>query len=192
MGRRGRSILGKDGDVLFVTTTVMNFSRVFGLGEQYYRILLDSLKFMLREHRACLIAYVLMPSHIHLLLYLPPGEHISDFMRDFKKYTSVRIRQRLEDDGQLGYLEKLHRNAVNKKDQRFKLWKDRFDDVVITTEKMLGIKIQYIHENPVRAGLVQKAEEWKYSSERDYQSGKQGLIDVTPPWELEEAIGNNK
>ena len=176
MGRRGRSILGKDGDVLFVTTTVMNFSPVFGLGEHYYLILLNSLKFMLQEHGAHLIAYVFMPSHIHLLLYLPPGEHISDFMRDFKKYTSTRIRQRLENDGQLGYLEKLHRNAMNKKAQRFKLWMDRFDDVVITTEKILGIKIQYIHANPIRAGLAEKAEEWKFSRLRSKRRSLCGCI----------------
>jgi len=183
MGRRGRAVFGDQGHVFFITTTVMDFERVFDHGEQYYLILLDSLKHVLAEHRAALFAYVFMPSHIHLVVALPEREHISDMMRDFKKYTSTTIRQQLEQDGYTESVERLREHARGRK-QVFKLWMDRFDDVVLCNEEMLRVKITYIHENPVRAGLVKRAEDWKYSSARNYILGDQSLIYVATDWQL--------
>ena len=203
MGRRGRSIFGDQGLVFFITTTAVDFSRVFDCGEQYYFILLNSLKYVLAEHGATLFAYVFMPNHIHFVVALPPGEKISDLMRDFKKYTSTRIRQQLEKDGYSRWVERLRANVGRKlrtspstggvrtsvltrckedvrnaqvnnvrrelltslrngrKKQVFKLWMDRFDDVVIYSDKVLRTKISYIHDNPVRAGLVKEAADWE-------------------------------
>lgn len=215
MARRGRSFSVNQGYTFFVTTTVMNFDHVFDCGEQYYHILLNSLKHVVDEQRVTLLAYVFMPSHVHFVVNLPPGESVSDMMRDFKKYTSTRVRQQLERDDQVKWIERLRANVGRKlptsrtpggvrtsvltlhgddskskpltslrKKQVFKLWMDRFDDVVIYTEKMLSIKIMYIHENPVRAGLVKRPEDWKYSSARNYTFGDQTLINVATDWEL--------
>ncbi|MEK6570800.1 MAG: transposase [Bacteroidota bacterium] len=186
MGRRGRSIVSDQGNILFVTTTVMNFGRVFSCDEVYYSILLDSLKYVLIEHRATLFAFVFMPSHIHLIVGLPVGEHISDMMRDFKKFTSTKIRQQLERDSQTMWVERLHSNAWGKKRQVFKLWMDRFDDVVVYTEEIMRIKVDYIHENPVRAGLVQRPEDWKFSSARNYSYDDHSLIYVATDWKMNE------
>ncbi|MBI4548574.1 MAG: transposase [Ignavibacteriae bacterium] len=207
---------------------MMNFDPVFSCGDRYYFILVDSLKHVIAEHRATLFAYVLMLSHVHLIIALPPGESISDLMRDFKKYTSTRIRQQLEQEGEVAWVERLRANigspahagptaltggvrtsvltqesnvrrklltsrlgtklqtspSVGRKRQVFKLWMDRFDDVVIYTEKMLRVKIKYIHDNPVRAGLVQEPEDWKFPSARNYTLGDQSLIYVATDWEL--------
>jgi putative transposase len=182
MGSRGRSVFGDRGHVFFLTTTVMNFDKVFGISEAYYQILLDSLKHQLSEHRAVLLAYVLMPSHIHLLVALPVGESVSDFMRDFKKFTSTRIRQRLEQDGQTQWLQRLRNNSKGKKKQVFKLWMDRFDDVVIYSDEVLRVKMEYIHHNPVKAGLVKKPEDWKFSSARNYLYSDQSLVAVATDW----------
>ena len=182
MGRRGRSVFGDQGSIFFITTTVMNFARVFACGEQYYFILLDSLKYVLKEHHATLLAFVFMPSHIHVIVALPEGEHISDMMRDFKKFTSTKVRQQLDADGRVEWIERLRRHARGKKRQVFKLWMDRFDDLVLSTEKMLGVKIGYIHNNPVRAGLVERSEDWKFSSARNYLCGDKNLIYVATDW----------
>ena len=78
MGLRGRSTFGDQGNTFFVTTTVVNFQKFFALDEECYKILLGSLKFVLNEHRAKLLAFVFMPSHIHLVVSMPEGEAISD------------------------------------------------------------------------------------------------------------------
>lgn len=177
MGRRGRSVFGNSGNTFFITTTVVNFQNIFSYGDAYNNILLNSLKHLINEHKALLIAFVFMPSHIHLIINMPEGESISDLMRDFKKYTSTKIRQQLENDGSIKAVEMLRKNAAGKK-QVFKLWKDRFDDLVITSVKTLRLKIEYIHDNPVRAGLVESAVDWKYSSAKNYLLGDHSLIYV--------------
>ncbi len=185
MGLRGRSIFGDTGQVFFVTTSTVHHTRVFGLSRVYYNILGDSLKFVLNEHRAKLFGYVFMPSHIHLVVAMPEGESISDFMRDFKKYTSTKVRQQLEIEERLSALKSLRANAYGKKNQVFKLWMDRFDDLVIDQEETLGVKLEYIHNNPVKAGLVEEAEEWEFSSARSYAFGDHRIIDVATNWTME-------
>ncbi len=160
----------------------MNFDKVFAGAEACYHILLESLKHQLTEHRATLVAYVFMPSHIHLIVAMPEGEDLSAFMRDFKKFTSTKTRQQLENDRQTFWVDRLRKNTAGKKNQIFKLWMDRFDDVVIETEEVLRVKIDYIHQNPVKAGLVERAEEWKFSSARNYLYDDHSLIEVATDW----------
>ena len=184
MGRRGRSNFGDKGHVFFLTTTVVKFGQVFACGEEYYLILRDSLKHVLKEHRAALLAYVFMPSHVHLVIAMSQGESISALMRDFKKFTSTKIRQQLERDHNTYWLQRLRQNALGVENQRFKLWMDRFDDLVITSEHTLRVKMEYIHNNPVQAGLVVVPEDWRFSSARNHVLGDQSFIDVRRDWSI--------
>ena len=61
----------------------MNHDNIFLIGRKYNLIVIDSLKYLLNEHKSELFAYVIMPSHLHLVLYIPAGESIIDFMRDY-------------------------------------------------------------------------------------------------------------
>lgn len=181
MGRRGRSAFEGCANTFFVTTGFVNFARILSFGKAYYHILGDSLKFVLEEHSAILFAYVFMPSHIHFIIHLPAGQSISNLMRDFKKYTSTRIRQQLEIDQKEDCIEDLRRNASGRKHQ-FKLWEDRFDDVVIKTERVMRIKVRYIHQNPVRAGFVHEAEDWPFSSAKNYVGKENDFLPVSTDW----------
>jgi putative transposase len=184
MGLRGRSIFGDQGLVFFVTTTIVRYEPIFGFGRQYYLILIKSLKFVLSKYQAALFAYVLMPSHIHLVIAMPEKKSISDLMRDFKKYTSTRIRQQLEKEGKSDTIVSLHMNAEGKKNRVFKLWMERFDDLVIDSDKMLQVKIDYIHNNPVKAGFVDQPELWEFSSARNYILNDHSLISVSADLEM--------
>jgi len=59
-----------------------------------------------------------------------------------------------------------------------RLWKPRFDDLIVTSERQLKIKMEYIHNNPVKAGLVEQAEDWTYSSAVDWLTDRSGLITI--------------
>lgn len=83
------------------------------------------MKYLLCEHQSELIAYVIIPGHIHLIPLMKIGESISDFMRDFKKYTSTKIRKLLEVDGYNQIVERLRLNSRGYRNQTFKLWMDR-------------------------------------------------------------------
>ncbi|MBF8296934.1 MAG: hypothetical protein HW389_3479 [Bacteroidetes bacterium] len=113
---------------------------------------------------------------------MPAGESISDLMRDFKKFTSTRIREQLQREERRAFLDTLQRNGRLKKQQKFKLWMDRFDDIVIQDDSTLATKVDYIHNNPVKAGLVSSPEQWIYSSAADYLGIRRGPLAVTPDW----------
>ncbi len=163
-----------------ITTTFNNWLKLL-FEDKYYFEILNSIKFCLNKYNAELIAYVLMPNHIHLVLFYNEKTDVSGFMRDFKKYTSTRIRQLLEKDGKTTIVENLRYN-INL--QKFKIWKDRFDAVIIKHKNVLLTKINYIHNNPVKYGLVEKEEDWKYSSSGFYKTGEQGLITIKHAWEI--------
>ena len=185
MGLRNRSLFDKEGNIYFITTTVMNWDNIFSIGESYNEIIIGSLKHLLNEHQSDLISYVIMPSHIHLIPLMKIGESISDFMRDFKKYTSTKIRKQLEAEGHNSIVEQLRLNAAGYKNQTFKLWMERFDDVIVISEKVLKTKVNYIHYNPVKAGLISKMEDWKYSSARNYLLGDHSVIEINTTWDFD-------
>ena len=186
MGLRARSLYDKQGNIYFITTTVMNFDNIFSLGRKYNLILIDSLNYQLNEHKAQLFSYVIMPNHLHMVLYIPEFQSIIDLMRDFKRHTSLEIRKLAEKERRYYLLERLRSNAEFSKNQNYKVWMDRFDDLIITTEEMMGIKVNYIHFNPVKAGLVEKPENWEFSSAKNYILGDHSLIKINTSWEIDD------
>ena len=140
------------------------------------RIVVDSINYVSKKYSADVLAYVLMPNHIHMVLYFTQENRLSDFMRDFKKYTSVRIRDEIAHSTprQLSALQYHYR------EQLFKVWNDRFHDVCIRTRRDAKIKINYIHNNPLQEHwkLTARPSEYAYSSAAFYSTFVQGLIIV--------------
>ena len=81
------------------------------------------------------------------------------------------------------FLQRLRVNAQGNKGRVFKLWQSRFDDLVLTDMKTVITKINYIHDNPVRKGLVSRAKDWFYSSANDYLADKPSAISVDKDWQ---------
>ena len=120
-----------------------------------------------------------MPSHFHIILCLHPCKGmVSDIMRDIKKYSAWDILDAIEDDGQVELVKLFRQAAVGISGQRRKLWMPRFDDQVIRSREMMLTKLEYIHANPVRAGLVTDPVDYKYSSARNYILGDQSVLEV--------------
>ena len=168
MGLRGRSKLTRGGGVFFVTTSFIKRKKILR-NEKSCGIMIASLEYVKAKYRFELWAYVLMPSHLHLILAFPQENKLSAAMRDFKKFTAYKLRKLLESEGYVQALEEL-RNPDGRTSQ-FQIWEPRFDDVVIFTPRVLKRKIDYIHANPVRAGLRAQPCDWPYSSARDYAGG---------------------
>ncbi len=59
----------------------------------------------------------------------------------------------------------------------YQVWQEGFHPQQIVSQEMLHQKVDYLHHNPVRIGVVQRPEDWVYSSARDYAGGK-GLIEL--------------
>jgi len=162
MGFRYRK--GVKGGCFFVTTSVVGHIPIFNI-PKHAEIVLESLIFYTNKYNSDLISYALMPDHLHLIIALPENAVLSNFMRDFKKYTSVAIKKSLnnsKDDNSLK--RKLQSYIPSRSSRSFKLWQDRFDDVSIYSEKVLLTKMNYIRNNPVKAELVDDADDYLYSS----------------------------
>jgi len=112
---------------------------------------------------AQIIGYVFMPSHIHVILYLD-GEGLASFMRDFKKYISQKAAKDLGLESP-------------------SIWMPRYDRVVITSENALLTKLKYVHDNPVKANLIDTPEKWQWSSASDYLGRSYGgMVPVFRDW----------
>lgn len=185
MALRNKSLDDRLGNIYFVTTTIMNFDEIFKLGYEYNMIIIDSFKYLINEHTARLFSYVIMPNHIHIIVFMPKGESIIDFMRDFKKFTSVEITKLSQRENRYYLLQRFRDNAQLAKNQRYKIWMDRFDAFIIKTDKMMRIKVNYIHNNPLKASLVQKPENYLFSSARNYILDDHTIIKVCTDWTID-------
>ena len=114
-----------------------------------------------------------MPNHIHLILRFREEVKLSEYMRDFKKFTSGELQRHLIENGDSDILEKLKTSTGS-----YKVWIDRFDDFVLRNAKDVQVKVNYIHQNPVRRNLAEKASDYKYSSARYYETGEEGIIKI--------------
>ena len=99
-------------------------------------------------------------------------------MRDFKKYTSGEIRRLVELEGRFDLLEKLQ---YEHREQKFKLWQDRFDDVFIKSRELVETKLSYIHNNPLQShwNLATRPELYPHSSASFYELSQQSKIEIT-------------
>ncbi len=105
--------------------------------------------------------FVLMPDHIHaVLIQSEDADSVSDFMRDFKIKTAYACLPE-------GY-------------PQGNLWRRRFDDVPLPGPKAVQTRLRYMHENPVKTGLVNQATEYEWSSVQFYFQDKLSIITILP------------
>jgi len=177
MGRRGRSNLTEE-RFYFVTTTVVKFTPLF-TNQQFCDILISNIKHYREKYKFVVLSFVIMPSHFHWVLIVNPKYGtISDIMRDIKKFSAWQIFDILEECNNQNFLKIFQQSAEGIKDQEKKLWMPRFDDEVIRNQQMFWAKLNYIHNNPVKAGLVNRVKDYKYSSARNYINKDQSVLEV--------------
>jgi REP element-mobilizing transposase RayT len=98
-------------------------------------------------------------------------------MRDIKKYSAWDIMEFIEKEDK-DLIKIFYSEGIKFYKHKRKFWMKRFDDEVIRNEKMFWTKLNYIHRNPVEAGLVDKPEKYKYSSAGNYINDDHSIIRV--------------
>jgi putative transposase len=165
-------------NLYYVTTTVVEWHYVF-TGFPYFDVILDSVKFCVARKGLHLHAYVIMPNHAHYILSIDDGKGLSDVMRDFNTHTSREITRLLEADSRLELLQVLSDAASQDgRGNRYKVWQDGYHPIALGTPSFTAQKLNYLHNNPVRKGYVDRPELWRYSSARNYLLGDDSLIKV--------------
>jgi REP element-mobilizing transposase RayT len=166
----------------FVTWTVVDWLPIFS-ESRYREIVLDSLNYLRTNKHTKLNAFVVMFSHIHAILWPDDGVNLSDVTRDFKRYTSREISGEAVRQGKKELLFSFSNARKENRAQdvsTYQVWQEGSHPEAIFTEKFARQKMDYMHLNPVRAGMVKTADEWLYSSARAYLLGKE----TYPPIDL--------
>ncbi len=161
--------------MVFVTTTVQHWTPIFS-DEQLARVMTEQLRETLERHAVSTCAYVVMPSHFHVLLGFPEVEKLSKVVRAIKSLSARRIQPLLSVEQKSAFDQNGH----------FLFWKRRFDDLIIWSEKQFSVKAAYIHNNPVRAGLVEQPTDYMFSSASDWLLDKPGMIPIDKTWKWQD------
>ena len=123
------------------------------------RIVLGVLNFVLAKHLAKCVGFVLMPDHVHALIWLPETDQLSRFMHEWKRQSSLKVR---------AWYRQQAANYSADFGEGDKFWQPKYYSFSIYERRKLEEKLQYIHLNPVRAGLVDRSVDWPWSSARWY------------------------
>ena len=151
----------------FFTATNLEWKKLLSR-DKYKDIIIDSMRFLVKNRRVIIYGFVIMENHIHIIWQLQAGKKREDVQRDFLKYTAQQIKK----DMMSNHPEDLISFRVNAKDRKYQFWERNPLSIEIWSEKVLMQKLQYIHENPVRAGVCKYPDDYKYSSALFYKFGK--------------------
>jgi len=160
--------------VYFVSFAVQGWIDVFTRNE-YKDILVENLKFCQKNKGLEIFAWCIMTNHVHLITGAKEGFRLPDILRDYKKFTSKALKNAIVKNIQESRKERMLQQFETP--EGFRFWRGDNKPIELWSNKVINQKIDYIHQNPVEAGLVFKAEDYVYSSAVDY-AGEQGLLSV--------------
>ena len=155
-------VISKDSPCYFLTSVAKDRLPVFRKDEMK-DITCKALDEARKSGKFALYAYVIMPDHLHLIT--DSARSSEDALRFTNGIISHRLITHLKEQGYERSLLKL-RQETKRRHYQHSLWDHHPNVRVLHTEKMLLERVHYIHENPVRAGLVERAEDYRYSSVR--------------------------
>ncbi len=167
----------------FVTFAVNGWIDVF-TRNLYRNIFCESIAYC-QEHKGLeLYAWVLMTNHVHMIIGSAGERAISDIVRDLKKYTSVHIVRAViandQESRKEWMLQIFGQSATDSaKHDKFLFWQEQYHPIQLSDATIFKQKMDYIHDNPVRAGFVSEPEHYLYSSAIDFCGGK-GLLRLEP------------
>lgn len=133
-------------------------------------LFVDVLGEMRARYKFLLTGYVVMPDHVHLLISEPPGSTPSKVLQALKQRVSVDLR------GNVARRSLFFLEGEARKLPRF--WQPRFYDFNVHNVPTMREKLDYMHANPVKRGLVKNPGEWAWSSYRYYGKGEAGLVAI--------------
>ncbi|MDF3076957.1 MAG: hypothetical protein K0S09_846 [Sphingobacteriaceae bacterium] len=147
----------------FFTATCLNWQNLLS-EEKHKKIVLDSLNFLVSEKRVWIYAYVIMPNHVHILWRKQNEWLDKSVQQQFLKYTAQQIKFNLI----ANFPHQLNNYRSTQADRLYHFWERRPYVATMFNRTVCEQKIDYIHNNPVKAALCDTPEEYHYSSARFY------------------------
>ena len=152
------------GDLHYITSSC--YQRRAFLGSASRRdLFLKIFEQVRRKYDFQVVGYVVMPEHIHLLI----GEHDERSIAVPMQVLKQRVSQKCHARG---------RSGSTQDDDPPSFWYPRSYDFNVFSEKKIAEKLDYIHWNPVKRGLVSSPDQWRWSSYRYYALGEEGPVEI--------------
>ena len=167
--------------VHFITFATVQWIDVFTRND-YVNIIIDSLAYCQNEKGLLVHAYCIMTNHLHLIISAA-NNNLSDIIRDFKKFTSAKILKEIEEnqkESRRNWMLWIFKKAgkKNKRNNNYQFWQQDNHPIECSTEEILRTRINYLHQNSVRADFVWREEDYRYSSAVNYYTKSKGLLEI--------------
>ncbi len=149
----------QSGDLHFITVSCYQRKQKL-ISPESRRIFEQALERVRRQYVVYVCGYVVMPEHVHLLVSEPEEGLLWTAMQSLKQGVARRLALRASEP----------------------FWQPRYYDFNVWSERKRVEKLRYIHRNPVKRGLVEKPEDWEWSSFRHYLTGDPGIVEIESEW----------
>jgi Transposase and inactivated derivatives len=163
----------------YVTLQIVYWVDIF-TRRNYRDIIIESLRYCQQSKGLEIYSFVIMSNHVHLVIRSETGD-LSGTLRDLKKYTSKRIIEAIETEteSRKDWMLRLFSHAAKRQNKKgdYQLWTHENHAIQLYSNEVIQQKVDYIHLNPVRNGIVERPEEYLYSSAKAY-SGLEALLNV--------------
>ncbi len=166
----------KKNTTYYITCTVVGWIDVF-TRKNHKDAIIDSLNYCITHKGLNLYAYCLMTNHLHLIVNCDAPFELKDVIRDFKRHTARSIIDQIKNEPE-SRREWMLREFEKKESIGYQFWQSGSHAIELYSERFIWNKINYIHNNPVVAGFVNDAVDWKYSSASNYHEQESLLTEV--------------
>lgn len=165
--------------VYFVTFTITDWLPVF-IHPEPIEIIIESLNFCVINKGLRINSYVIMPNHIHLILFDADfnNKRLQQTITSFRKFSGAKLADYIDQNlpGSLSTI--IRSKQLN--DRERQVWQPGWHAEGIASEEFWQQKVDYIHMNPVRQGFVRNPEDWAYSSAAYWLRGENSNLLVFP------------
>lgn len=122
-----------------------------------------------------------MPSHLQMMCRAKEGFELANIIRDFKKFTSKEIIRKIKEEPESRkewMLERFSKTCQHlKREQEYKVWQTGYHAEVVSSNKFIYQKLDYIHNNPVEEKIIEQSWEYLFSSARNY-AGLESVLNI--------------
>lgn len=166
--------------IYFITFAVVEWVDVF-TRPVYKNLIIENLTYCTMYKGLNLHAYVIMSNHIHLVASAERGALLQNILRDFKKFTAYKLIGLILEinESRKEWMIQIFKNcgSKNPNNTKYQFWRQDNHPIELTDNRMMDQKVNYIHNNPVAAGIVAEPEHYLYSSARNY-ANVEFLMDI--------------
>ena len=162
----------------YFTFAVVEWLPIF-IDETACKIITDSLSFCIQNKGLRVNAFVIMPTHLHAILFDAEfhAEHLKHTLDDMRKFTGRQLLDHAAEHLPKSFTEEFQKHAGGDRERRF--WQATQHPVGIFSNKFWKQKMDYLHDNPCRKGLVTSPEDWRFSSARYWLTGEKNDVQLS-------------